>query len=176
MLGKEKGSGGMPILHRSVALVPRTQDEQTPVFVRVLRNSVAGLLSFLIVGVILISAMTAVAYANADPDAFIMPLSLAALLPSMFAGGFICAKRTGEAPLLCGIVCGGIVTLVTMLAALILRNTSSSGYELWQECLLHGAAILFEIAQHHRLVFTGEGMFLYLLSKKTMSRIVLCDH
>lgn len=145
MIGKEKTRGGMPILHRSTALVPRTQEDDSPIFVQVLRNSISGLISFTVVGVILISVMTAVAYANADPDAFIMPLSLAALLPSMFAGGFVCAKKTGSAPLLCGIVCGGIITLVTILLALILRDAPSSGYQLWQVSLLHGTAILFSV-------------------------------
>ena len=141
MQNREKSIGGI-VPRRSTALVPHSDDDM-PIFARVLRNSFWGLAVFVAIGIILLSAVCGIAYSNADPDALIMPLSLASLLPSMFVAGFVCAKKTGEAPLLCGIVCGGVITLCTMLLALILRNATGSGYELWQQSLLHGIAILF---------------------------------
>ena len=93
----------------------------------------------------LISCAAAVAFTRADPDALITPLSLIALLLSAFAGGFTTARRTGSAPILCGILCGGVITVFSMIAALILRGVTGSGYELWQAAILHGATILFSI-------------------------------
>ena len=141
MQNRDKAFGGI-VPHRSTALVPRSNDD-APIFVRVLKNSFSGLAVFAVVGIILLSAVCGIAYSNSDPDSLIMPMSLASLLPSMFAAGFICTKKTGEAPLLCGIVSGGIITLCTMLFALLMRNVTSSDYELWHQSLLHGIAILF---------------------------------
>ena len=141
MLGKDN-RGGVPAIRRSTALIPHSNDDQ-PLFSQVLRNSLSGLISFAIVGIVLISIACAVAYANPDPDSLIMPMSLASLLPSMFAAGFVCTKKTGDAPLLCGIVTGGIITVFTILISLLLQGISVSGYEFWQQSLLHGIAILF---------------------------------
>ena len=141
MQNREKNVGGI-VPRRSTALVPYSNDDM-PIFARVLRSSFWGLAVFVIVGIVLLSAVCGIAYSNTDPEELIMPLSLASLLPSMFVAGFACTKKTGEAPLLCGIVCGGVVTLFTMLLALLLRHATGSGYELWQQSLLHGIAILF---------------------------------
>ena len=141
MQNREKGFGGI-IPRKSTALVPHSDDDM-PIFTRVLKNSFSGLAVFVIVGVILLSIACGVAYSSSDPDSLVMPMSLISLLPSMFAAGFVCVKKTGEAPLLCGTVCGGLITLCTMLLALLLRNAIGSGYELWQQSLLHGIAILF---------------------------------
>ena len=109
----------------------------------VLKNSLFGMLVSILTGLLLVTAMTAFAHANPNPTSLLSPLSLAALLPAMFAGGFLCVKRTGDAPLLCGIVCGGMMTLLTMLLSLILRGLPSSAYSFWQSALLHALAILF---------------------------------
>ncbi len=141
MLGKDNRSG-VPAIRRSTALIPHSNDDQ-PLFRQVLRNSLAGLLSFAVVGLILISVVCGIAYSSQDPDSLIMPMSLASLLPSMFAAGFVCAKKTGDAPLLCGIVTGGIITVFIILISWLLQGASVSGYAFWQQSLLHGIAILF---------------------------------
>ena len=141
MQNKEKSFGGI-VPRRSTSIVPHSNDDM-PILARVLRNSFSGLAAFIAVGIILLSIVCGIAYSNPDPESLIMPMSLASLLPSMFAAGFVCTKKTGEAPLLCGIVCGGVITVFTMLLALLLKNATGSGYELWQQSILHGIAILF---------------------------------
>ena len=143
MLRNQKRSGGVVPL-RSTALVSRSQakEEDSPLTV-VLKGALAGLLTTALTGILLISAVTAVAYANPDPAALLTPLALTALLPSAFAGGFVCAKRVGEAPLLCGVVCGGMITVLMMLLSLILRGLPSADYAFWQSALLHALTVLF---------------------------------
>lgn len=131
---------------RSVALIKRTENtEETSLLGAVLKGSLWGLLCSVICGILLVTLTAAVAYANPDPTALIAPLGLVALMPSMFIGGFVTSKGCKEAPLLCGIISGGMMTLVTMLLGVILRDLPSSGYAFWQSALLHGAAILFSI-------------------------------
>lgn len=136
-------SGSFPVLRRTSTPATRSGDDDSPLFATVLKNSIYGLISFVISGLILVSVMAGIAYSNPDPDIFIAPLSLVALLPSMFIGGFVTTKKTGEAPLFCGVICGAIVTVITILISLILRNAMSSGYSLFQSALLHAFAIIF---------------------------------
>ena len=142
MQNKEKSYGGL-VPRRSTALAIRSQDEDEPIFARAMRGSLSGLVSFVAAGLVLISCAAAVAFAQANPDKLITPLALVALLLSAFAGGFTTARRTGDAPLLCGILCGGVITVFTIVVALILRGATGSGYELWQAAILHGATVLF---------------------------------
>ena len=146
MLYGNKSKSSMPQIRKSTAIVSRQNSaEQAPLLASVLKNSMYALLAMLLSGLVLISISTAIAYANPNPDSLVFPLSLASLLISMFIGGFVCSKRTCESPLLCGIVCGGIITLFTILIALCLRNAASSGYTLGFAFLLHGIAMLFAI-------------------------------
>ncbi|MBQ8408967.1 MAG: TIGR04086 family membrane protein [Clostridia bacterium] len=130
----------------SASLVARSREkEDASLLSTVMSSALTGTLTALALGAILLFIMTAVAYANTDPAILLSPLSLAALLPSMFAGGFVCAKKVKEAPLLCGIVCGGMITVISILLSVILRGLPSSGYEFWQTALLHAIAILFTV-------------------------------
>ena len=144
MQNKEKSHGGL-IPRRNGALAIRSQYEDEPIFTRAMRSSLSGIISFVVAGLVLISCAAAVAFTQADPDALITPLALVALLLSAFTGGFTTVRRTGSAPMLCGILCGGVITVFTMIAALILRGVTSSGYEFWQAAILHGATVLFSI-------------------------------
>ena len=144
MQNKERNHGGL-IPRRTTALQIRPLDEEEPLFTRAIRSSLSGLVSFVTAGLVLISCGAAVAFTRADPDALVAPLALIALLLSSFSGGFTTARRTGSSPMLCGILCGGVITAFTMIAALILHGVTSSGYELWQAAILHGATVIFSI-------------------------------
>lgn len=144
MQNREKSFGGI-VPRRSTALAVRQRDnDESPISIA-FKSSLSGLLTFICCGLILISIAAAIAYSNSDPDTLIAPLSLAALFPAAFAGGFTTVKRTGGAPLLCGVLCGGIITVFSIVASLILRSAISSGYELWQASILHGATVLFSV-------------------------------
>ncbi len=145
MTQNQKRGGGLVRSHPT-ALASRTAEtSDSPLFLTVLKSGLWGVGAALVVGLILITVTTAVAYANPNPSALIPALSLVSLLPSMFAGGFVTAKKVKDAPLLCGIISGGMITLITMLLAIVLRGLSSSGYAFWQSASLHTAAMLFSI-------------------------------
>lgn len=144
MTRNHKHTGVVP--SRSLSPVTRTRDtSDAPLLADVLKSGATGLAAFVISGAILLFAMTAIAYANSNPDILIPPLSLVALLPSAFVGGFVCTKRVKEAPLLCGIVTGGMITFLIILLALILRGLPSSGFEFWQSAALHSASVVFSV-------------------------------
>ena len=142
MQNKENRYGGI-VPRRQTARAIRQRDEDEPIFASAMRGSLSGLLSFIAAGIVLITCAAAVAYTRPDPNALITPLALVALFLSSFAGGFTTVRRAGSSPMLCGILCGGAITVFTMIAALILRGVTGSGYELWQAAILHAATVLF---------------------------------
>ena len=112
---------GVPAVRRGASLpVSAYENDDAPLLACVLKNSLLGLAATAISGLILISATCALAYSSADPSSLIAPLSLLALLPSNFLGGFVTAKKTHRSPLACGLVCGAVTTLVMILFSLLL--------------------------------------------------------
>ena len=145
MTQNQKRGGGL-VRSRPTALASRAKEaSDSPLFLSVLKSGIWGVGASLVMGLILITVGAAVAYANPNPSALIPALSLVSLLPSMFTGGFVTAKKTKDAPLLCGIISGGMITLITMLLAIVLRGLPSTGYAFWQSASLHTAAILFSV-------------------------------
>ena len=141
---REKYKGGLPTIKRSAALSSRKSDkDDQPLFLTVLKNSAIGLACAMLSGILLVSASCAVAYANPDPGALMLPLALASLMISMFVGGFVCSKMTKDAPLFCGVICGGIITFGMMLISLCFTKTPSSGYGFLMSAALHAFAIVF---------------------------------
>jgi putative membrane protein (TIGR04086 family) len=135
-----------PVPVRSTALTRRNKEqEDSPILISALKGALWGLFATVACGLLLITVTTAVAYANPDPAQLISPMGLIALLPSAFAGGFTASKVTKSAPMLCGILAGGVTTLAAMLLSLILTDLPSSSYAFWQSAALHAAAILFTI-------------------------------
>lgn len=146
MSNERKQRGGVPSIKRaSVPMARQNAGEGSSLFALILKNSIYGLLFMLGSGLILLIICTAIAYTNPNPDATVFPFALLSLLPSMFIGGFVCAKKCGEAPLVCGIVCGGLITLVTILIGLFINSAQKSDYSLGLSLLLHGIAVIFTI-------------------------------
>lgn len=141
---KKRGSFPVPARERALAKIS-ADSEDSPVFLSALKGALWGLLASISCGVLLVTLMTAIAYANPDPSSLISPLALLALMPAMFAGGFVTTKRVGSSPLLCGILCGAAVTLVTLLFSVVLWGLPSSGYAFWQSVALHTAAVGFSV-------------------------------
>lgn len=141
---RQKYSGNYPALRRAAAPATRRSDaDDSPLFITVLKNSAIGLIVTLLSGIVLISVACAIAYANPDPESITLPLALASLMISMFAGGFVCSRLTRSSPLFCGIVCGSMITLCTMLLALCLVGAPSMQYGFWLSAALHAFAIGF---------------------------------
>ncbi len=141
---KKKGSFPVPAKSRALAKIGN-EAEDSPIFLSALKGALWGLGAAIASGILLVTLMTAIAYANPDPATLISPLALLALMPAMFAGGFVTSKKVGSSPLLCGILCGAAVTLVTLLLSVVLWGLPSSGYAFWQSVALHVAAVGFSV-------------------------------
>ncbi len=131
--------------HSSAVVARSRADDDAPLFTAVLKSSLWGMLATFISGLILISVLSAAALASPDPLALITPLALVALFPSAFVGGFVTAKGVKDAPALCGIICGGLITLCGVLLSIILKDLASSELELWQALLLHALVVTFSV-------------------------------
>ena len=143
----KSGRGGVPAVRRmqSLPVGSRNRADDTPLFATVLKNSLWGLAAFAVSGIALVTLGCLIAYSNPDPDVLIFPLALLALLPSSFIGGLVSAKKTGDAPVACGIACGCICTLVMLMLSLVLHTAPSSGYSFWQNTVLHLCAVGFSL-------------------------------
>ena len=145
MTANTNNRGGLVQSHQFPLAKKRKTDAERPLIVSALRGGLIGMGGAIVLGLILITLSAAVAYANPDPAAFVPSLSLVSLLISMFACGFIASKAVKEAPLTCGVVSGGMTTLLTILLGMILRGISSVGYGFWQSVALHTAAVAFSV-------------------------------
>ena len=145
IMSEYQKKGSFPVPSRTRALSRAESEQEKPYLLTALKGTLIGSGVTLVAGILLTLCGAAVAYFNSDPSAFIPPFAIAALLLSMLAGGFAATKSTGASPVLCGILTGGATTLVTMLAAIILRTLPYSNYQLWQSLSLHFSAIAFSI-------------------------------
>ena len=137
---------GSSYRHLSALPKARTRERQDELtFARILKNAAFGLIGFLVCGLTLVTAACAAAYAGNDPSALITPLGIAALMISCFAGGFVTTKLTRSAPMICGIVFGGLSAILMLAMALIFSGAPSSHFSFWQGLLMHGFALLFSL-------------------------------
>lgn len=140
-----KRSGSSPARRTSLP-TSRSADKDTGVtLVTVLKHAMIGMIGFIVCGLTLVTAACTAAYASSDPSSLITPLGLAALLLSSFAGGFVTVKLTRTAPLLCGMVFGGMAALVMLLLSFVFSASASSHYTFMQGLLMHGFALLFSL-------------------------------
>ncbi len=138
-----KGKSGLPAQKRQMGMAQRTRvNEETPIIKTVLLSSLLGVLTSVISGGILLTLLCFFALGSEDPLSLIAPLSLLALLPSNFLGGFISTKKADCSPLACGAITAAMWMLLSLVVALFLPYPSSN-YALWQSILLHCASVLF---------------------------------
>lgn len=136
--------GGLPTPRKHTHLgQKRRQNEDGPLFKRILSSSLRGLLVNAISGILLVSIVCMIAYSSTDPLSMIPPMALLALLPSNFLGGFVSSKKCGESPIACGITTAAMWGAVSLLGSLCLYSIAPSGYELWQSLLLHALSLAF---------------------------------
>ena len=140
---RHRGKSGLPAQKRQMVMAQRTYaSEETPIVKTVLLSSLFGVLASVLSGGILLTILCFVALGSEDPLSMIAPLSLLALLPSNFLGGFISTKKADCSPLACGAICAAMWMLLSLVVALCLPYPSSH-YALWQSILLHCASVLF---------------------------------
>ncbi len=137
-------TGVLPIQKRSSVMQSRTKSiDESPILKKVLLSSLFGLGINALSGIALVSISCLIAYSCPDPLSMIALLSLLALLPSNFLGGFAAAKKCGESASVCGILTSAMWAILSLIASLCIVSVSSSGYSLWQGILLHSASIAF---------------------------------
>ncbi len=136
--------GGLPVRRKSTALASKAHvEDDVPLIKTVLFSSLLGVAVNAVAGLILLSVVCFIAISGNDPLSLIAPLSLLALFPSNFLGGFVSAKRTGESPLACGIVTAAMWGVISLIVSVCMYNVQSSGYALWQGLMLHAVSVLF---------------------------------
>ena len=141
---QKRGSFPVPSRTRAIARADSESDND-PLLLTALKGALVGFGVTAVTGIILTVCGSAVAFFNSDPSAFIPPVAIAALLLSMLAGGFAAEKVTKVSPILCGILTGGLVTLVSIFASIDLRSLPSSHYQLWQSAVLHFVSVAFSV-------------------------------
>ena len=136
--------GGLPAQRKGFSPSSRTRSaDDSPLIKTVLISSLLGIGIAAVAGILLLFIVCFIATSSEDPLSLITPLSLIALLPSNFLGGFVSSKRTGESPLACGIVTAAIWGIISLVLSLCLVGVQSSSYALWQSLLLHAISALF---------------------------------
>lgn len=139
-------SGNFPVRSRGSSLPQAAYSKaDQPIIKRALTGSLFAFLATAVSGLVLISIMAAIVLADPDPLSKLPYFSLAALLPSMFVGGFVCVKRVGEAPLLCGILSGAVATVAFLIFALVISGLPKSAHSALGAVALHLSAVLFSI-------------------------------
>lgn len=96
-------------------------------------------------GFLLLLVCAGVAYAQADPDAFLTPFGVGAAGLSAVIGGIAAVRFNRGGALLSGL-CGGILyTGVLMILSLCFFRDAGSGYSPTVSLLLHAGIILLEV-------------------------------
>lgn len=112
---------------------------------RVLSAALFALPVTALVGAVLLLIVTAVAYANPDPDSLTTPLSLAALGLTSVLGGLVAARRGRGKCLLCGLTLGLLWTLLLVGFSLLFgdeaRRQLTLGLSSLLSWLVHGGVI-----------------------------------
>ena len=136
--------GGLPIPRKKLSHTTNkhSNNDESPLK-RVLFSSIIGATMTLGIGFVLLLIACLIATKAADPLSLITSLSMLALFPANFLGGFIAFKKNGGSPIACGCVTAAIWGVVSLILSLCLVNTPSAGYGLWQHVLLHSASAIF---------------------------------
>ncbi len=92
-------------------------------FVSALFAALFALPVTVVIGCVLLLIVTAVAYANADPDAMTTPLSLAALGLTALMGGMVSGIRGYRQPLLSALLLGCLLILLQLGGSLFFEDT-----------------------------------------------------
>ena len=111
--------------------------------VSLIKSSFMGLGFSLACSVILWLIASAIAYANNDPDSVAGGLGLAAIYLAGFAGGFFAVRMNREGAILCGLVCGGLLAILTLFVSVFFPSSYSSNYPLIVSVAMRAAIVLF---------------------------------
>ena len=92
----------------------------------ILACSLRGLIASVFCLAILLFPISAIVYASADPNHYVIPASLLILYVSSLVGGFSAAKLNRGSALLCGILTGLLYLAILIPCSLLIDPTLSS--------------------------------------------------
>ena len=112
----------------------------------ILISSALGLCGAFIALLALLTIFSLIGLATSNPHSLISPASLATLYLSAFLGGFIAIKKNkGHDPLLCGLICGVIITAcylgVFFILGFVLRSDSAPISWLYRALLIPSSVL-----------------------------------
>ena len=111
----------------------------------VLSGALRALPVSILSGFLLLLVCSGIAYAQADPDAFLTPLGVGAAGLSAVIGGIAAVRFNRGGALLSGL-CGGILyTGILMILSLCFFRDAGSGYSPAVSLFLHAGIILLEV-------------------------------
>lgn len=108
------------------------------------KNTFRAFLITLAIGGGLILVASLGAYFHPDPDSIIHPLAYVVAVLTAFFGGFTAGKLRGNAPAICGLVNGILLTCVMILLSFCFLS-ESSGYSALVSTLLHTAVPVLSV-------------------------------
>lgn len=82
------------------------------------------------IGLVLLMIAAGTLCALPDPDRVLTPLGLSVLGLTVLCGGFVCSRRAGCAPLLCGLLFGGLAVLAVFAGSLCFGDASRAALAL----------------------------------------------
>lgn len=103
---------------------PSSRQEESPLL-RLFRSSLMGLLTFGGSSLVLLLITALICLKLSDPDTVMLPLATACSFLSAMLGGFAAVRCHGEGAIPVGLLTGGILFLLTLLAAACLPADAS---------------------------------------------------
>ena len=107
----------------------------------ILSSSLRGLAAALVLGLVLLIAISAIVYSTDDPTRFVMPAALTVLYISSFFGGLIAAKINRGSALLCGGLTSLMLLSLLFVASLCVSPSLSADFGIPMSLGLRGIAM-----------------------------------
>lgn len=92
-----------------------------------LRSALLGLAATALAAVMLLMVGAGIAYSSSDPSALELPIAIAVLYISLFAGGLTASKTARSSRLLGGVFFTALALLLLLLLKLLLAGSNGSG-------------------------------------------------
>ena len=107
----------------------------------ILSSSLRGLAAALVLGLVLLIAISAIVYSTDDPTRFVMPAALTVLYICSFFGGLIAAKINRGSALLCGGLTSLMLLSLLFVASLCVSPSLSADFGIPMSLGLRGIAM-----------------------------------
>ena len=111
----------------------------------IVRSGFIGFGAGLIAALALWIIVSLIAYSNDDPDSVASALGFAAIYLACLFGGFVSVRINRGKALLCGSICGILMTLIFWVASRFFGADHSAGYSFVVEFLLRVAMIVMSL-------------------------------